>query len=93
MTHKTNQSILQKKREKTELKIAIKELERKIKMREYVGPQDFLVHNHEQLINKEAKKAEEDLNKNNKKKKGDDFSRVNSTSSKGSMMSGAASGM
>ena len=38
MTAKTNKSTLQKKKEKQELKLRTKDLEKNIKMREYVGP-------------------------------------------------------
>ena len=58
-----------------------------VKARDIVGPSNFMVENHEKLINLEAKVAEEEMNDPKKKKGGGgsrNLQRRNSVSSRGS---------
>lgn len=73
-------SFRSRKRSQSEIKVKSTAYKAKIKPRDFVGPLGYLMHQHSVAINTEAnKQAEEELDGKNKKKKGTDLSRINSS--------------
>lgn len=81
-----------RKRNKSEIKVKSTEYKTKIRPRDFVGPLGYLMHQHSMAINTEAnKQAEEELDGKNKKKKGTDLSRINSSGMGSAMKSSRGS--
>lgn len=87
MTQYTNQNISQRKKKNGLLKIQKEQIINKIYKRDHVGSSDFLIQSHEEVINKEAKQAEEEVrDPKQKKKSGNILSRINSNQSRSSAL-------